>query len=100
MLVWFVVLPLVMVTVEGVAPVLVSKPPAPLRSVRRSRLVTLTPLVSMLAPAAIFHGRELLIVKLDPSFTPPPPTARPCDVTLWLALSVTVPGPSKKNPPE
>jgi hypothetical protein len=63
-------------------------------------LTTLTPLVSMLAPAAIFQGRALDMVKLGPNFTPPPPTVRPCEVTLWLALSVTVPGPSKKNPPE
>jgi hypothetical protein len=34
MLTWFVVLPLVMVTVDGVAPVFVSNPPAPFMSVR------------------------------------------------------------------
>src|SRR5438874_59496 len=99
-LVGLVVLPLVMVTVEAAEPVLVRVPPAPLRSVRKSTLVTLTPLVSMLAPLAIFQGRALLIVKLAPNLSPPPPTVRPCDVTLWLALRVTVPGPLKKNPPE
>src|SRR5205809_6809684 len=100
LLVWLVVLPLVMVTVEAAEPVLVRVPPAPWRSVRRSTFVTFTPLVSMLAPLAIFQGRALLIVKLGPNLTPPPPTIRPCDVTLWLPLRVTVPGPVEKNPPE